>query len=117
MAEITPILQTFDGEGNIFLWEEITPGDTCAPIAVNERQVEITVAAFGTFGGATLDIKGTLIPSQVDAVDDVYGIAMSYTSDSGLKGLGPAVSSFFPAITGGSGSDIDVIAKIVSKRA
>ena len=116
MAAIEPVEQSWNGDGRLWLWEGLVEGDTCLPLNINERQVEVGVDVYGTFGGSTIAITGSLDQTQFSAINDSWGNAMSFTSVSGIIPIGPKINGVKPTIAAGSGADVDILIYILNQR-
>jgi len=116
MAVIPFVKQTWNGDGDLYKAETITAGDESSVLTFPEGQVDISVQIYGTIGGSTITVQGSLVGTQFNVVDDAYGVAMSYTSLTNvLKPVGPALSALKIVSTGGAGVDVDIDAKVVRR--
>lgn len=109
MATVTSRIDTTISTVPRLIWEGAATGDTLVPFAVAQQYgLAASVQAVGTFGGATVKLQvsndGT---NWVDA-SDVLGNAVSMTA-MGYFELSLSGAYIRPAISGGTGDDIDVI--------
>lgn len=99
-----------EGESRTFIASWVLgPGDDGEPIRYSGA-VERTVQIFGTFGGATVAIEGTLelTPTTWLPITDVQGDAISATSNK-LETITELVRHIRPKVTGGSGTSVTVL--------
>jgi hypothetical protein len=97
-------------DGSIHLAGPLSAGDSTSIMTLNEGNADVAVQVYGTVGGSTVAVRGSLIPGQFSNVDDAYGVEMSYTALPKLKPVGPAVQSVQVTVTGGS--DVAVFAAV-----
>jgi len=101
-----------------------TAGNTeSSVLTTGDGQVDITVQIYGTIGGATVTVQGTLGGTQFATLDDAFGQPMSYTAlppaqqtGGGLKPVGPAVTGLKVVVTGGTGVNLTADIYMVQKR-
>lgn len=116
MAVIQPQVLDLFSEGDLYRWQNIVNGDTCNAITVVAGQDQMTVQCYGTIGGATLTIAGTLAGSTFQTLDDAYGVALSFTAlTEATKPLGPNVTGIRPVLSGGAGSNVNVDMLVMRK--
>jgi len=116
MAVKSFVKQMFNGEGDLYKVENLVTGDESSVLKFMTGQVDITVQVYGTVGGSTVTVQGTLVGVQYGVCDDAYGSAMSYTAISGIpKPVGPAVVALKIVVTAGAGVDVDVDVYVVRK--
>ncbi len=114
MAERQFVAQTTNFEGVVYKVTGIIEGDTSSVLTINDAQSDITVHIYGTVGGSTITVQGSLLNSQFNTVDDAYGVAMSYTAVGVVKPVGPAVTALKVVSTGGAG--VSITADVYIKR-
>ena len=92
------------------LWTSgpLASGDETGVLKITEDQADVTVHIYGTFGGATVSVQGSVLGTQFNTVDDAYGLPMSYTSTGVLKPIGPVVKALKVTVTGGAGVSVVV---------
>ena len=115
MAEVQIQVVPFNGEGHIYRWEGLVPGDTAKELVLNDAQVELTVHVYGTFGGATIEIHGSVARGVFTAVHDAFGNLLNAITAVSIRPIGPVITAIKPLITGGVASDIDVDLYVVRK--
>jgi len=81
-----------------------------------EGQLDITVQLYGTLGGATITVQGSLAGTQFTTLDDAYGQQMSYTALTPCKPVGPAVTALKIVVTGGTGVNMTADVYMLPKR-
>lgn len=93
-------------------------GDTATPITI-PRYSDRTVHIFGTFGGASVSLEGSIDPAGV-----VYGVLtdddksdITQTASAAPRVVIPNVLTVKPTITGGDGSTSITIALMAHGRA
>lgn len=116
MAVIQAQVLQFLGEIDLYRWDHILNGDTCDVVSVVAGQDQMTVQCYGTIGGATLTIAGTIAGTTFQTLDDAFGQALSFAAlTTATKPVGPNVSGIRPVLTGGAGSDVSVDLLVVRK--
>lgn len=103
-------------DGSIHLAGPLGSGDSTATLPINEGNADVTVQVFGTVGGSTVAVRGSLIPGQFANVDDAYGVEMSFTALPKIKPVGPGVQSVQVTVTGGSGVAVFAAVYITKKK-
>lgn len=103
-------------DGSIHLTGPLAAGDSTSVLTINEGNADVAVQVYGTAGGSTIAVLGSIIPEQFSAIDDAFGVEMSYTALPRLKPIGPAVPAFKVTVTGGSGVEVYVAVYIVKKK-
>lgn len=116
MAVIPFVQQTFNGEGTLHKSTPLATGDETGVLTISEGQADVSVHIYGTVGGSTVTVQGSLIGVQYNTVDDAYGSTMSYTAVGVLKPVGPALNGVKVVVTGGAGvavtADVYVVRKV-----
>lgn len=109
MATVTPAVNgTIAGVPRV-IWEGIVTGDTILPFTLTQQYgLAASVQVVGTFGGATVTLQVSNDGTNWASVSDVQGTAVSLTS-TGYFELSLSGAYIRPAVSGGSGNDIDVI--------
>lgn len=103
-------------EGDVYKVEELATSDESGVLTINGGNCEVTVQIYGTVGGSTVTVQGSLLGTTFGVLDDAYGQAMSYTAISGVpKPVGPAVTQLKIVVTGGSSVDVDADVYVVRK--
>jgi hypothetical protein len=115
MAVIPFVQQAYNGEGELYKATLLATSDETSVLTFNEGQADIAVHVYGTFGGSTVTIKGSLLGAQFTTTDDAYGQALSFTSDLGPKPVGPALSDLKGSVTGGTSVVITIDVKVVRR--
>ena len=114
MATISEQKTTTQGRTTHVLWETLTENDEVGRSISIPGASDRAVQVLGTAGGATVLIEGSnvLVPSQDSdwfTLHDENGDLLSFVS----IGIGHAISEnslhLRPRLTGGSGTDVDVI--------
>jgi hypothetical protein len=103
-------------DGSIHLAGPLGSGDSTAVMTLNEGNADVAVQLYGTVGGSTVAVRGSIIPGQFANVDDAYGVEMSYTALPKLKPVGPAVQSLQVTVTGGSAVAVFAAVYITKKK-
>ena len=108
MATVAPTIVERESRTTLVTWV-LGPGDDGEPVRY-VGAVERTVQIFGTFGGATVALQGTIedVPSTWMPLTDVQGNAISATSNT-LETITEMVRHTRPKVTGGSASAITVL--------
>lgn len=115
MATVQWTKQQWNGDGEVYKCTPLADGDETAPLTFPEGQVDISVQMYGTVGGATVTVQGSLLNSTFATVDDAYGVPMSYTVLSVIKPVGPALSGLKVVVTGGAEVAVSVDVKVARK--
>lgn len=115
MAVIPFVHQASNIEGDVYKATPIAEGDSTSVLTINDAEAEVAVHIYGTVGGSTITVQGSLLNSQFNTVDDAYGVAMSYTAIGVLKPVGPALTALKVVSTGGSGTSVSVDVYVVRK--
>lgn len=99
-----------EGESRTFIARWVLgPGDDGEPIRYSGA-VERTIQIFGSFGGASVAIEGTLelTPTTWLPITDVQGNAINANSNK-LETITELVRHLRPKVTGGSGTTVTVL--------
>ena len=116
MAVIPFERQALNIEGDVYKSTPLAAGDSTGVLTLNGGNNEVTVHIYGTVGGSTVTVQGTLVGVQYNVLDDAYGVAMSYTALTNVvKPVGPAVNGIKVVVTGGAGVAVTVDVYIVRK--
>ena len=116
MAVIPFVRQAMNIEGDVYKATPIAEGDSTGVLTLNEAENDVTVHIYGIVGGTTFTVKGSLVGTQFNTLDDAYGVAMSYAAiDNVVKPVGPAVNAIKGVSTGGSGTAITMDVYITRK--
>jgi len=97
----------------------LATGDSTSVLTINDGYSDVSVHVYGTVGGSTVSIQGSLNGVVFGAMDDAYGSPLSFTSLTPLgpiKPVGPAVQSIKGVVTGGAGVAVFIAVYIVKKR-
>lgn len=111
MATISPV-SAMSGEVQTVTWSGIsTTTDTVTaygPVnkGLGARRAAITFG--GTFGGATAVLQGSIDGVTYATLTDLAGNAVSATAAK-MQDFTSAAVYFKPAVSGGTGDDIDVV--------
>lgn len=102
-------------EGIVLSVSALATGDESRAVNINNGDVDISVQLFGTVGGSTVTVQGSLDGTQFNTLDDGYGVTMSYTALGICKPVGPAVCHLKIVVTGGTGVSVNALIHIVRK--
>jgi hypothetical protein len=108
MASISAAVSRISTNSVVITWTGATNGDTFQPIPTefadySDRSIQVS----GTFGGATVNLQGSNDGTNFANLSDPQGVAIGFTA-SGIKQVLEAVLYQRPAISGGTGSSINV---------
>jgi hypothetical protein len=107
----------FDHEAALYKCTGITENDTIEPLIL-PAHTDKTVRVAGTFGGATLTIKGGMLPtdgaSDYLTCKDPADNNLAYTA-VGMDAIQENVYSLVPTVSGGSGASLTVVVLAVKK--
>lgn len=95
-------------------WGPLVQGDTCDAFSGLSEYADRSVQIKGTFGGATLAVKGSNDGSNFETLTDPLGSAISRTTD-GLKQITEYTHLVNPVLTGGDGNT-SITVTLVAKR-
>ena len=105
MATITPT-RTRDGE-TVYTWADMSTGDTIESVSPQDQQTTIAAIQFtGTFGGATVALKGSNDGTNWATLPDVFGTDIS-TASAALFDFSTAALYLKIDISGGTGDAVD----------
>ena len=107
MATITPSL-THNQRYIRAVWSGVATGDTIMPLETDMPADCSSVHIFGTFGGATVTLDGTLDETNYVTLLDHEGNAISKTAEA-VEGLRTGAVSYRPSITGGTGDSVTLV--------
>lgn len=103
-----------DGSAMKVVWATVTENDTFAAVAMagyTARSIHVS----GTFGGATVVLKGSNTGTNYFGLGDPQGVAISVTSE-GLKSSQDSVINYQPTASGGTGQSLTVTMLFVGPR-
>lgn len=90
-------------------WEALATGDTIVALPIAAQAAIAGAVQFkGTFGGATVSLQVSNDGTTFYDMDDLGGTAVSATA-AALFEFTTAAMYLRPAITGGTGDDVDVV--------
>ena len=115
MAVIPFARQAMNIEGDVYKCTPIAEGDSSTVLTLPNGNNEVSVHIYGTYGGTTVTVQGSLVGVQFNTLDDAYGTALSFTSGNPVKPVGPAVNFIKIVSTGGSGTALTADVYIVRK--
>lgn len=113
MATINPTVTRLNDDAVSVQWPSITENDVCTPYEGFSEYSDRSVQVQGTFGVATITVKGTNDGANYQTLNDPFGSALSITTAS-LKQILEYVWKMKPETSGGTGSSVTVT--IVAKR-
>ena len=108
MAIVTFVSQNVYGVSTLWKATPLATGDQTDVIKLTEDQSDVSVHIYGTVGGSTVAVQGSLLGTQFNTVDDAYGVSMSYTAIGVIKPIGPGVKQLQVTVTGGAGVAVTV---------
>jgi hypothetical protein len=97
-----------DGENATITWAHLATGDSGRATSEHADFNERTVHVFGTFGGATVSVKGSLDGVNYAVLTDPQGNALTFTEER-LEAISEATPYLKPEVTGGAAADITVV--------
>jgi hypothetical protein len=108
MAEIAASVTKLAGDGSVIkcVWTGLTTNDTGVPFKMVEfadRCVQIT----GTFGGATVNIKGSNDGTNYDFLTDPQGNNIAKTVQS-AEAITECMEYLRPDVSGGAGTSVTI---------
>ena len=92
---------TQHGEGVLSTWPALATNDDGVPVGLIGSG-DRTFAAFGTFGGGTVTLQGSLDGTNWFTLRDPQGANVALTA-AGIRSVLEAPSFIRPLVTGGSG--------------
>lgn len=108
MATVSPVRSSPAPNVSKVLWEALATGDTInADLPSGTEPLLSSVQATGTFGGATVTLTGLNDGINYVTLKDPSGTDISFTA-AGAFEFGTAMVYIKPAISGGTGDDVDV---------
>lgn len=112
MATRTPTITWLRNDMVRLLWEGLTENDTCEAFGFPTMPVAGAVYAndgAGAWGGATLNIKGSVDGTLYANMVDGAGSDVALTADGGSEIAHPNYLFVQPVATSGTSQDIDTI--------
>lgn len=106
-ATVAQIGQRQDQAALSVTWAGVTENDTFVAMALFPDYPIKSVHFSGTFGGATVVVKGSNTGTNFFGLTDPQGVAISVTSE-GLKQIQENVAQYQPVATGGSSQSLTV---------
>ena len=101
-----------DARSFVVKWLLVTENDTCAAVqlpAYPDRSVQVT----GTFGSATVLIKGSNDGTTYATLNNPADAALSFTA-TGLEGIAEATAYLQPSISGGTSQSLNIYVNMVA---
>lgn len=114
MTERIPVVVNLNDDAARVTWTGVAFGDTCTPAKGLSEYADRSVQLAGTFGGATLAVRGSNDESNYETLTDPLGVAISRTS-AGLKQIVEFTHTVKPELTGGDGTT-SITVTVVAKR-
>lgn len=105
---LEPVNATIDFQNVYRVQWTLAAGDTAEPAAL-ARFADRAIQVSGTFGGATVTIKGSLDGITYAVLRDGEGLDLSTIADSRIKYVQEPTAYLKPEITGGDGTTAVVI--------
>jgi len=114
MATITGVQTRITEESMRVVWSGVTENDTCAAFEGASEYGDRSFQAYGTWGGATVVLKGSLAvasANQMDILTDPTGVSISLTSasTSKLKQITELTHAILPTHSGGSSQSLTYV--------
>ncbi len=114
MATINRVTIPQPGRSFHTIWETLTENDVVGDPLTNPGASDRSVHLLGTVGGATILIEGSnvLVPSSDTdwfTLHDENGDLLSFTVVDDGHAISENVLHYRPRLTGGSGTDVDII--------
>lgn len=112
MAVVNPTYTEGQGGTHRYVWSGIANGDTCTQVSLPGAP-DVSIQVYGTFGGATLAIQGSLDAVLATAtfapLQDPQGNALSFTA-AGIDMLASSIVTWLkPVLSGGAGTTLTVV--------
>lgn len=112
MAEITYSVEEIVERNWIetVVWENVTQADTCEPVKFAEYG-EVTMQVYGTFGGMTMALQGTLDPDNSGTYFTYRDLISGADAELTAAGARTAYNEGYwvrPTRTGGAGASVTV---------
>lgn len=105
---VSPAISLSIADAPRYIWAELATGDTINALRLTgsgARRASVQVT--GTFGGATVKIQTSNDGTNFADIKDIHNTAVSTTSAAMFE-LTSAAVYIKPAISGGTGDDVDV---------
>lgn len=103
-----------DGSAMKAVWAAVTEADTFVAVSMPEY-LRASVHISGTFGSATVVLKGSNTGTNFFGLDDIEGTAISMTAE-GLKQVQEGTIYYQPTHSGGSSESVTVTMLFVRSR-
>lgn len=117
MATINPTITRYSDSVAVLTWTPVTNADTCAQVPTDMIDfADRTVQAFGTFGGASINIQGSSDDVNYANCSDPQGVAIALASAAAIKTITEVPLFMRPAISGGAGSSLTVVMTVRKNR-
>lgn len=109
MATIPVTFAEGEAQTTIATWANMTTWDVGEPVRY-AGAADRTVQVFGTFGGATVTIEGTLenVPINWSQLNDAQGDPIAITA-ARIEAVVELVRQIRPKVTGGTGTSVTVM--------
>ncbi len=107
MATVESTIAETDGRSYTATWAGLTTGDVGDALRY-AGHADRTVQVFGTFGGATVTLQGSLDGTNWATLNDAQGDPISITAAK-IESVTEAVRFTRPSVSGGSGASLTVM--------
>lgn len=104
---IAPTILDAEAQVTIATWASMGADDDGSPVRYGGA-ADRTVQVFGTFGGTTVGMQGSLDGTNWVALTDAQGNTIEFTAD-GLEAITELVRFIRPVTVGGTGVDVTVM--------
>lgn len=109
MSTVPVSVEEAEGRTFVATWPDMTTNDVGAPVryaGAADRSVQV----FGTFGGATVTLEGTLegVAANWSTLNDAQGNAIEITAAK-IEAVTELVRQIRPKVTGGTGTSVTVM--------